>query len=194
MKISFLTPLLVFLVSFTSGPSRYKEILYKSDKGTLSIEKDMIKANFDIDYYRRGEGDYVEILVLLDKKVYLGSEDEQDFKYNKQYLTDKYQKEVMKRLDSFDYSKRCLRVEKKNRRCYFFYYQQLTNIEIGRRMSDGRFCVGANNLDFQVKEKNIIVTLYLNGVYKYGEKIVKDKSDAIISRKNFTLEHLKTAI
>jgi hypothetical protein len=61
-------------------------------------------------------------------------------------------------------------------------------------MSDGRFCVGANNLDFQVKEKNIIVTLYLNGVYKYGEKIVKDKSDAIISRKNFTLEHLKTAI
>ena len=194
MKISFLTPLLLFLVSFTSGPLRYKEILYKSDKGTLTIEKDFIKANFDINFYRRGEGDFVEILVLLDKKNYLGSIDERDYNSNKVFLLKKFQNELKNKFDDFDYSQHNLRVEKRNRRCYFFYYEQLTKIDIGRKMSDGRYCVGANNIDFQVKEKNIIVTLYINGFYKYGEKIVKDKSDAIISRKNFTLEHLKTAI
>jgi hypothetical protein len=114
MRLAFLTPLVLMLFSFTSSDISKKEILYKSDKGILSIDKDIIKANFDIDYYRRGEGDYVEILVLLDKKVYLGSEDEQDYKFHKQYFADKYQKEVKKRFEINDYSKRSLRVEKKN--------------------------------------------------------------------------------
>jgi hypothetical protein len=61
-------------------------------------------------------------------------------------------------------------------------------------MSDGRYCVGANNIDFQVKEKSIIVNLYINGFYEYGEKITKDKLDNIITKSDFTLEHRKTSI
>lgn len=194
MRIVFLALILLFISSFTTNSISEKEILYKSNKGVLTIEKDFIKANFDINYYRRGEGDFVEILVLLDKKNYLGSVDEQEFKSNKSFLIENYQKELMKKLDAFDYSKKSLRIEKKNRRCYFFYYEQLANIDIGRLTSDGKYCVGANNIDFQVKEKNIIVTLYINGFYKYGEKIVKGKDDNILSKNNFTLEHLKTTI
>lgn len=194
MRITFLTPLLFFLLSFTPNPLGKKEVLYKSKKGTLSIEKDFIKVNFDIDYYRRGEGDYVEILVLLDRKNYLGSVDEPEYNMNKIFLIEKYQKELMNKFDSYDYSQKLLRVEKKNRRCYFFYYEQLVKIDIGRKMSDGRYCVGANNIDFQVKEKNIIVTLYINGFYKYGEKITKDKDNNITMRNDFTSEHRKTSI
>jgi len=61
-------------------------------------------------------------------------------------------------------------------------------------MSDSRYCVGANNIDFQVKEKSIIVNLYINGFYKYGEKITKDKLDNIITKSDFTTEHRKTSI
>ena len=192
MRITFLTPLLLFLLSFTPNPLSKKEVLYKSKKGTLSIEKDFIKVNFDIDYYRRGEGDYVEILVLLDRKNYLGSVDEPEYNMNKIFLIEKYQKELKNKFDFYDYSQKLLRVEKKNRRCYFFYYEKLVKIDIGRKMSDGRYCVGANNIDFQVKEKNIIVTLYINGFYKYGEKITKDKDNNIKMRNDFTLEHRKT--
>ena len=194
MRITFLTPLLLFLLSFTSNPLSKNEVLYKSKKGTLSIEKDFIKVNFDIDYYRRGEGDYVEILVLLDRKNYLGSVDEPEYNKNKIFLIEKYQKELMNKFNSFDYSKKNLRVEKRNRRCYFFYYEQLVKIDIGRKMSDGRYCVGANNIDFQVKEKNIIVNLYINGFYKYGEKIIRDKDNNVMMRNDFTSEHRKTSI
>jgi len=194
MRITFLSPLLLFLLSFTSNPISKKEVLYKCKKGTLSIEKDFIKVNFDIDYYRRGEGDYVEILVLLDRKKYLGSVDEPEYNMNKIFLIEKYQKELMNKFDFYDYSQKLLRVEKKNRRCYFFYYEKLVKIDIGRKMSDGRYCVGANNIDFQVKEKNIIITLYINGFYKYGEKITKDKDNNITIRNDFTSEHRKTSI
>ena len=194
MRITFLTPLLLFLLSFTSNPLSKKEVLYKSKKGTLSIQKDFIKVNFDVDYYRRGEGDYVEILVLLDRKNYLGSVDEPEYNKNKIFLIEKYQKELMNKFNSFDYSQKILRVEKRNRRCYFFYYEQLVKIDIGRKMSDGRYCVGANNIDFQVKEKNIIVNLYINGFYKYGEKITRDKYNNVTLRNDFTSEHRKTSI
>ena len=100
----------------------------------------------------------------------------------------------MNKFNSFDYSQKILRVEKRNRRCYFFYYEQLVKIDIGRKMSDGRYCVGANNIDFQVKEKNIIVTLYINGFYKYGEKIIRDKDNNVTLRNDFTSEHRKTSI
>ena len=194
MRITFLTPLLFFLLSFTPNPLSKKEVLYKSKKGTLSIQKDFIKVDFDVDYYRRGEGDYVEILVLLDRKNYLGSVDEPEYNKNKIFLIEKYQKELMNKFNSFDYSQKNLRVEKRNRRCYFFYYEQRVKIDIGRKMSDGRYCVGANNIDFQVKEKNIIITLYINGFYKYGEKITRDKYNNVTLRNNFTSEHRKTSI
>lgn len=181
MKTISLTLALFFLVAFTSIPVSNDVVLYKTEKGKLSINKDFIKVNFDINYYGRGEGDFVEVLVLTDNKNYLGSVEEREYFINKVFLIDKYQKEVLKKFGTYDFSQKILRVEKKNRRCYFFYYDQLVKIDIGRKMSDGRYCVGANNIDFQVKEKSIIVTLYINGVYRYGEKIVKDKLDNIIT-------------
>lgn len=45
MRITFLSPLLLFLLSFTSNPISKKEVLYKCKKGTLSIEKDFIKVD-----------------------------------------------------------------------------------------------------------------------------------------------------
>ena len=59
----------------------------------MSINKDFIKVNFDINYYRRGEGDFVEVLVLTDNKNYLGSVEEREYFINKVFLIEKYQKE-----------------------------------------------------------------------------------------------------
>ena len=194
MKIISLTLALFFLVAFTSIPVSKDVVLYKTEKGTLSINKDFIKVNFDINYYRRGEGDFVEVLVLTDNKNYLGSVEEREYFINKVFLIEKYQKKLIEKFGTYDFSEKILRVEKKNRRFYFFYYDQLVKIDIGRKMSDGRYCVGANNIDFQVKEKSIIVNLYINGFYKYGEKITKDKLDNIITKSDFTTEHRKTSI
>ena len=194
MKNPFLIVLVIILSSFTIKSDSKKELLYKTDKGNLTLEKDFFQVNFDIDYYRRGEGNHVEIFVLSDEKKYLGSVDESDYQINKLFLIDKYNDELKKIFNKFDYSDRILRVEKRNRRCYFFYYNQLVEIEIGRLMSDGRYCVGAHNTKFQVREKRIIVTLYLDGKYKYGEKFSRDVNFNIVERKDFLSEHLKTAI
>jgi hypothetical protein len=48
MKIISLTLSLFFLVAFTSIPVSKDVVLYKTEKGTLSINKDFIKVNFDI--------------------------------------------------------------------------------------------------------------------------------------------------
>jgi hypothetical protein len=194
MKNPFLIVLVIILSSFTIKSDSKKELLYKTDKGNLTLEKDFFQVNFDIDYYRRGEGNHVEIFVLSDEKKYLGSVDESDYQINKLFLIDKYNDELKKIFNKFDYSDRILRVEKRNRRCYFFYYNQLVEIEIGRLMSDGRYCVGAHNTKFQVREKRIIVTLYLDGKYKYGEKFSRDVNFNIVERKDFLSEHLKTAL
>lgn len=94
----------------------------------------------------------------------------------------------------FDYTNKSLRIERKNKRCFFFYYEQLIELEFGRKMDDGRYCVGGHNSELQCKEKNIIVTLYYDGIYKYGERIIKDEKDFIKSRVDFGPEHQKSAI
>jgi hypothetical protein len=161
MKIISLTLSLFFFVAFTSIPVSKDVVLYKTEKGILWINKDFIKVIFDINYYRRGEGDFVEVLVLTDNKNYLSSVEEREYFINKVFLIDKYQKEVLKKFGTYDFSQKILRVEKKNRRCYFFYYDQLVKIDIGRKMSDGLYCVGANNIDFQVKKKVLLLTYIL---------------------------------
>ena len=109
-------------------------------------------------------------------------------------LINNYNDELKKIFNQFDYSDRILRVEKRNRKCYFFYYNQLAEIEIGRLMSDGRYCVGAHNTKFQVREKRVIIILYLDGKYKYGEKMSRDSNYKIVDRKDFMMEHLKTTV
>jgi hypothetical protein len=48
--------------------------------------------------------------------------------------------------------------------------------------------------ELQCKKKNIIITLYYDRIYKYGEQIIKDEKDNIKSRVDFTTEHRKSAI
>ena len=40
---------------------------------------------------------------------------------NKVFLIEKYQKELIEKFGTYDFSQKILRVEKKNRKCYFFY-------------------------------------------------------------------------
>jgi hypothetical protein len=192
MKNSILIVLLLVLSSFAIKSDSKKEVLYKTEKGNLTLDKDFFEVNFD--YYRRGEGNHVEIFVFSDEKKYLGSVDETDYKINKLIFINKYNDELKKIFNQFDYSDRILRVEKRNRKCYFFYYNQLAEIEIGRLMSDGRYCIGAHNTKFQVREKRVIITLYLDGKYKYGEKMSRDSNYKIVDRKDFMMEHLKTTV
>ena len=73
MKATVLLPLFLLLVSFTPKPPKNKEVLiYKSEKGMVTMDKDFLKVDFDIDYYYKGEGNHVVMLVFSDKKKLLG--------------------------------------------------------------------------------------------------------------------------
>ncbi len=102
MKIISLTLALFFLLSSNAVPVSKDVILYKTEKGTLSINKVFIKVNFDINYYRRGEGDFVEVLVLTDNKNYLGSVEEREYFINKVFLIEKF--------GTHDFSQKILRI------------------------------------------------------------------------------------
>ena len=181
------------LTSFNTSKEK-EEIIFKDEFGKLAIKNDFIVVDYSVDKYIQGEGKYVQMLVFLDKKNYLGSVSESEFKSNKSSLIKKYQEEVKKKLREIYYNNKFLRVEKKNNRMYFFYYEQLIDLDFGRKMNDGRYCVGGHNMELQCKEKNIIVTLYYDGVYKFGERIIKDENDNIKSRIDFSSEHRESAV
>jgi hypothetical protein len=193
MKTVSLTLMMFVLTSFNTSKEK-EEILFKDEFGKLAIKKDFIVVDYSTDKYLQGEGKYVQILVFLDKKNYLGSVSEKEFNQNKSTLIKKYQEEAKKKMPVFDYTNKSLRIERKNKRCFFFYYEQLIELEFGRKMDDGRYCVGGHNSELQCKEKNIIITLYYDGIYKYGERIIKDEKDNIKSRVDFGSEHRKSVI
>ena len=193
MKKISLTLLLFVLTSFNTTKTK-DELLFKDEYGKLSVNKDFIVVDYATEKYLQGVGKYVQMLVFLDKKKYLGSVDENEYKRNKLAVVKKYHEEAKKRMPVFDYTNKSLRIERRNRRCYFFYYEQLIELEFGRKMDDGRYCVGGHNSELQCKEKNIIVTLYYDGVYKYRERILKDEKDNVKSRIDFSSEHRKTVV
>jgi len=193
MKTVSLTLMMFVLTSFNTSKEK-EQIIFKDEFGKLAVKKDFIVIDYSTDKYLQGEGKYVQMLVFLDKKNYLGSVSEKEFNQNKSTLIKKYQEEAEKKMPVFDYTNKSLRIERKNKRCFFFYYEQLIELDFGRLMSDGRYCVGGHNSELQCKEKNIIVTLYYDGIYKYGERILKDEKDNIKSRTDFGSEHRKSAI
>ena len=193
MKTVSLTLMMFVLTSFNTSKEK-EQIIFKDEFGKLAVKKDFIVIDYSTDKYLQGEGKYVQMLVFLDKKNYLGSVSEKEFNQNKSILIKKYQEEAEKKMPVFDYTNKSLRIERKNKRCFFFYYEQLIELDFGRLMSDGRYCVGGHNSELQCKEKNIIVTLYYDGIYKYGERIIKDEKDFIKSRVDFGSEHRKSAI
>lgn len=193
MKKISLTLLILVLTSFNTTKAK-EEMLFKDDFGKLSFKKDLILVEFSTEKYFQGEGKYVQMLVFMDRKNYLGSVDEKVYNRNKSTILKKYQDEAKKKMPVFDYTNKSLRIERRNKRCYFFYYEQLIELEFGRKMDDGRYCVGGHNSELQCREKNLIITLYYDGIYKYGERILKDEKDNIKSRIDFGSEHRKSAI
>ena len=193
MKILSLT-LLMFVLTSINISTPKEELLFKDEYGKLLVNKDFIVVDYATEKYLQGVGKYVQMIVFLDKKNYLGSVEEKEYIRNKSNILNKYQEEAKKKMPVFDYTNKSLRIERRNKRCYFFYYEQLIELEFGRKMDDGRYCVGGHNSELQCKEKNIIVTLYYDGIYKYGERIVKNEKDNIKSRVDFGSEHRKSAI
>ena len=170
MKKISLTLLLLVLSSFKTTKTK-DELLFKDEYGKLSIKKDFIVVNFDTEKYLY-DIRYVQMIVFLDKKNYVGSVEEKEYIRNKLTILKKYQEEAKKKMPVFDYTNKSLRIERRNKRCYFFYYEQLIELEFGRKMDDGRYCIGGHNSELQCNEKNIIITLYYDGIYKYGERII----------------------
>ena len=193
MKKISLTLLLFILTSFNTYNTK-EELLFKDEYGRISVKKDFIVVDYATEKYLQGVGKFVQMLVFLDKKNYLGSVDEKEYNRNKSTILKKFQEEAKKKMPVFDYTNKSLRIERRNKRCYFFYYEQLIELEFGRKMDDGRYCVGGHNSELQCNEKNIIVTLYYDGIFKYGERIMKNDNNNIKSRVDFTSEHRKSAI
>lgn len=193
MKILSLTLLMFVLTSFDTSKEK-EELLFKDEYGKISVKKDIIVVDYATEKYLQGVGKFVQMLVFLDKKNYLGSVDEKEYNRNKSTILKKYQEEAKKKMPVFDYTNKSLRIERRNKRCYFFYYEQLIELEFGKKMDDGRYCVGGHNSELQCKEKNLIITLYYDGIYKYGERILKDEKDNIKSHTDFGPEHRKSAI
>lgn len=193
MKTLSLTFLMFVLTSFNTSNSK-EDLLFKDEYGSISVKKDFIVVDYATEKYLQGVGKFVQMLVFLDKKNYLGSVDEKEYNRNKSTILKKYQEEAKKKMPVFDYTNKSLRIERRNKRCYFFYYEQLIELEFGRKMDDGRYCVGGHNSELQCNEKNIIVTLYYDGIFKYGERIMKNDNNNIKSRVDFTSEHRKSAI
>ena len=193
MKKISLTLLMFVLTSFNISKTK-EELLFKDEYGKLALKKDFIVMDYSTEKYLQGDGKYVQMIIFLDKKNYVGSVEEKEYKRNKSSILKKYQEEAKKKMPVFDYTDKSLRIERKNNRYYFFYYEQLVELEFGSKMSDGRYCVGGHNSELQCKERNIIITLYYDGVYKFGERILKDEKDNVKSRIDFTNEHRKSAI
>ena len=193
MKKISLTLLMFVLTSFNISKTK-EELLFTDEYGKLALKKDFIVVDYSTEKYLQGDGKYVQMIVFLDKKNYVGSVEEKEYKRNKSSILKKYQEEAKKKMPVFDYTDKSLRIERKNNRYYFFYYEQLVELEFGSKMSDGRYCVGGHNSELQCKERNIIITLYYDGVYKFGERILKDEKGNVKSRIDFTNEHRKSAI
>jgi hypothetical protein len=120
--------------------------------------------------------------VSLNKKIYLGSENKGEYKISVKSYTENYQKILKSKLGIIEYNPRLLKTETKNNRLYFYYNEHLITADIGRKTDDGRICIGSNNYNFQVKEKNIVVTLYVNGQLKYNQNLVINTAGDITSK------------
>jgi hypothetical protein len=170
----------VFLLSAT-----FKDInmvLYSYNKGKLEFSEGFLKLSFNKADYINGIGDQIECFVSLNKKIYLGSENKGEYKISVKSYTEKYQKLLKSKLGIIEYNPRLLKTETKNNRLYFYYNEHLITADIGRRTEDGRICISANHYKFQIKEKNILVALYINGELKFNQCLFMNTAGEITSK------------
>lgn len=172
-----MTLILAFLsvINFSNNEKPRTVVLYTYEKGTIKLDEDFLTLQYDLDYYRRGKGDVVELYVFSDKRIFIGSVDEKSFEANKS----KYLKEYESMVKSRD-SDSPLRIERKNKRVFFFYYERLVSWSFGHQISECRYCIGGHNASFQIKESYFNVALFLNGKLTYAAKVIKD------DKQNFT--------
>lgn len=173
---------LIALILLSATVKDSNSVLYSYDKGSIAFSKGHLKLSFNESDYKNGIGDRIECLVTLNKKYYLGSENQGEYKMAVKPYTEKYQTILKSKLDIIDYNPKLLRTETRNNRIYFYYNDHLITADIGRRTEDGRICVGANNYNFQVKEKNIVVTLYVNNQLKYNQNLLISKDGDVSSK------------
>lgn len=188
--------LFIALFLGTFNVNKQSKVLYSYEKGNVEVKDDFLQVKFDLNFYYKGEGDYVEVLVFNDYKNYLGSVTESEFKNNKNEFIKKYNKMIIeKRVDfSNEKASHYLRIENKNGRVYFYYHDQMVYLDFGRKMSDGRYCVGGHDWSLQIKEQYYNVALYANGFLKYAGKVVKDNNQKVIQTKDITSEIMKSEI
>ena len=176
-----LYPFIMFLLlSATIKDSN--SVLYSYDKGSIAFSKGHLMLSFKESDYIKNVGDRIECFVTLNKKHYLGSENQGEYKMAVRPYIEKYQTILKSKLDIINYNPKLLRTETRNNKIYFYYNDHLITADIGRRTEDGRICVGANHYNFQVKEKNIVVTLYVNSQLKYNQNLVINTAGDITSK------------
>ena len=171
------------------------EILYQSEKGKISIEKDFLKIHFQKSFYYDNQGDYVEIFVFKDVKKMIGSTSEGEFLLNKNEYLNKYQEKIKSlSLNPFDSPKQFLRLEKKNKRIYFYYQEQMVYIDFGKKIADENYCLVGHKKALQIKETNFNVAMYLNGNLKMACSINKKNDQNIHSIIDITKDFRKSEI
>jgi hypothetical protein len=173
---------LIALILLSANVKDTNTVLYSYEKGSIAFSKGHLMLSFKESDYINGVGDRIECFVSLNKKIYLGSENQGEYKMAIRPYIEKYQTILKSKLDIIDYNPKLLRTETRNNRIYFYYNEHLITADIGRRTDDGRICIGANNYNFQVKEKNIVVALYVNGQLKYNQNLVMNTAGDIISK------------
>jgi hypothetical protein len=180
MKKIMYTLIVFLLLSATIKDSN--SVLYSYDKGSIAFSKGHLMLSFKEFDYINGVGDRIECFVSLNKKIYLGSENLGEYKTGVKFYNEKYQTILKSKLDIINYNPKLLRTETRNNRIYFYYNDHLITADIGRRTDDGRICIGANKYDFQVKEKNIVVVLYINNQLKYHQNLMISKDGDVTTR------------
>ena len=173
---------LIALILLSATVKDTKTVLYSYDKGSIAFSKGHLMLSFKESDYIKNVGDRIECFVTLNKKHYLGSENQGEYKMAVRPYIEKYQTILKSKLDIIDYNPKLLRTETRNNRIYFYYNDHLITADIGRRTEDGRICVGANNYNFQVKEKNIVVALYINNQLKYHQNLMINKDGDVSSK------------
>jgi hypothetical protein len=173
---------LIAMILLSATVKDTNAVLYSYKKGKIEFSKSFLKLSFNESDYINDSGDRIECFVSLNKKIYLGSENQGEYKMAVRPYTGKYQTILKSKLSIIDYNPKLLRTETRNNRIYFYYNEHLITADIGRRTDDGRICVGANKYDFQVKEKNIVVALYINNQLKYHQNLMISKDGDVTSR------------
>jgi trehalose-6-phosphate synthase len=173
---------LIALILLSATVKDTNTVLYSYEKGKIEYSKGHLMLSFKESDYIKGVGDRIECFVTLNKKHYLGSENLGGYKMAVRPYIEKYQTILKSKLDIIDYNPKLLRTETRNNKIYFYYNDHLITADIGRRTDDGRICVGANNYNFQVKEKNILVVLYINNQLKYHQNLMISKDGDVTTR------------